>query len=361
MHQQFFTHAAQDLWPFIEFYDPPVDVVLDPFAGQGHLLELYEQYTSFRYSVDNDPAMKPDWVADSIEEIPEKEMLSMSNLLVLTNPPFCYRAVLKKQNVELYQKVTEAGYFDLYELCLKRVIEQLHFPPIMSIVPENFVSGRQGRLRREIYDHVAAVQVHTKNTCADTGQPTVLIYITPEKITSTDLWIDSDRVDTIVIGPDGLRPSFPRPRGLVDLGLKSGQSTAMRDAGLLLQSIDGGSEANRIRVLRVWRRFPGQRHYEGSSRDRTFVQIVPRVELTEGQIELLIERFNDWVDSWRADTYGFGLTSFRENVRGFRRKRLDWGTARMALDSMVGTIVQCGPAPGERITRFGSSTRMADS
>lgn len=347
MLQQFFTHAAGILWPFIEFYDPGFDTVIDPFAGRGHLLELYRDYAEWRVSVDIDPAVKPEWVADSLDDIPNHEMLNLEDVLVLTNPPFMYRAVLQKCNPELYQKVADGGFYDLYELCISRVIEQLPFAEIMTILPENFISGRQGRLRREIYNRIRAIQIHSETTCEDTGQPTVLVYILPEAITgAADVWIDDRLVGQITVGPDGVRPDFPAPRGLVELGLKPGQSETMRDARLLLRALDA-SESNRIRLMRLpeWEHYAGERWYEGKgSGDRSFKQIVPLVELADEQIELLIARFNEWVESWRTESFGLGLTSFRENSGGFRRKRLDFGTARLALDAIIASIVETGPA-----------------
>ena len=199
MLQQFFTHAAEVLWPFIEYYDPGFDTIIDPFAGRGHLLELYKDFTERRISVDIDENVEPEWVADSLEDIPNHEMLNLEDVLVLTNPPFMYRAILQKCNPKLYQKVADGRFYDLYELCLARV--------------------------------------------------------------------------------------------------------------------------------------------KGSG-DRSFKAVVPMVELTGWQIEELIRRFNAWVESWRAESFGLGLISFRENVGGFRRKRLDFGTAKRALDSIIAEIVE---------------------
>ena len=42
MLKQFFTHDYQPLIPFVETYAPAADVVVDPFAGQGHLLRLFQ-------------------------------------------------------------------------------------------------------------------------------------------------------------------------------------------------------------------------------------------------------------------------------------------------------------------------------
>lgn len=289
--------------------------------------------------IDIDPAVNPGRIADSLVRIPECEMLRRCNPLVLTNPPFCHRNILQSKDPELYQTVITAGYHDVYEYAIRRILDQLGDCPIIAILPENFVSGRVGRLRRELYRRIHAVQIHTTSTCRDTDQPTVCVYLTPETIQRTDIWLDDRMVGDLWIGPDGVRPQLPAARGLVDLGLKAGQPAAMQAAGLLLESVDGGSPSNRVRVGRVWERFPGERLYWGSRRDRSFVQVVPLVELSADEVDSLVWKFNKWVDKWREKTFGLGLTSFRENKNGFRRKRIDWTTARRVLDALFGRLV----------------------
>ena len=338
--KQFFTHNYRVLQPFLEHYCPAAKLVVDPFAGEGHLLRLFDNTDTRTLAIDIDPAVQPDIVADSFEALPAK--LSRVNSVVITNPPYCHRHILQEENPRLYDTVVEAGYVDMYEYSIRRVIDQLGCPPVFALVPENFVASRTTQLRRELHRHIVAIQIHSTSTCRDTQQPTILVYLSPQPVESTDLWLDDCHEDTIEVHPDGLRPKLKDKGNFIDFGFKEGQTEEQRDTSILLQSTDGGSERNRIKLMPVHEKF-GTRHYPGKSTDRAYVQIVPRVSLSERQSRLLIKAFNRWVDGWRATTHGLGLTSFRSNTdSGFRRKRIDWKLARLVINRLILAMVEDG-------------------
>lgn len=322
--KQFFTHRFEVLRPFLEAYPQTCDVVLDPFAGEGHLLQLFKGVRTV--SLDIDPDVRPDMVGDSLKHIPQ-----LAGVMVITNPPYSHRHVLQKQDPVLYGLVTAAGYTDLYEFAIRRVVDQLGLVPIFALLPENFIASRTTKLRGELCGRIRAVQIHSVSTCEDTDQPTVMVYLSPEEVGATDLWVDGDRRGQVLIGEDGFRPNLPVCTNVVDFGMKPGQSVECLDTSVLLQATDGGSPQNRIKLLRVFERF-GSRHFHNKVSDRAYIQVVPHMVLSEQQIAVLIREFNQWVDDWRESTHGLGLTSFRGNVGGFRRKRLDFKLARQVIN-----------------------------
>lgn len=331
--KQFFTHRYEVLRPFLDAYPQICDVVIDPFAGEGHLLRLFEGVRAF--AVDIDPDVQPDLVSNSFEYIPK-----FMNALVITNPPYSHRHVLQKQDPVLYELVTAAGYTDLYEFAIRRVVDQLGLVPVFALLPENFIASRTTKLRGELCGRIRAVQVHSVSTCEDTDQPTVMVYLSPEEVGATDLWVDGERRGEVLIGVDGFRPNLPVCANVVDFGMKPGQSVECLDTSILLQATDGGSPQNRIKLLRVFERF-GSRHFHNKVSDRAYIQVVPHFLLSEGQIGVLIREFNQWVDGWRESTHGLGLTSFRGNVGGFRRKRLDFKLARQVINWLMdGQIIR---------------------
>ncbi len=116
MRQQFFNHRFETLRPFLDAYPVKAKIAIDPFAGEGHLLRLTDKPT---LSIDIDPNVQPDIVADSFASIPKHD-----DAVIITNPPFCGRNILQKANPQLHQTVIAAGYSDLYEYALRRVIDQ---------------------------------------------------------------------------------------------------------------------------------------------------------------------------------------------------------------------------------------------
>lgn len=323
--KQFFTHRYEALRPFIDAYPVAARVVVDPFAGAGHLLRLFDAST---LAIDVDPAVEPDLVCDSFEKLPR-----IGDTLIITNPPYCHRHILQKQNPRLYEQVISTGYTDLYEYAIRRIFDQMGPVPMFALLPENFIASRTTKLRGELCDRIKAVQIHSTSTCTDTGQPTIMVYITPETVSSTELWIDAEYKTEIVIGADGFRPSLPQCKNRVDFGRKPGQSQECLRTNILLQATDGGAN-NRIKLLHV-----SERNYKSKTTDRSYTQVVPHSPLTVGQISLLISGFNQWVEQWRESTYGLGLTSFRNNTSGgFRRKRLDFKLARSVINWIIERI-----------------------
>jgi hypothetical protein len=322
--KQFFTHRFEVLRPFLDAYPQACDVVLDPFAGAGHLLRLFEGVPTV--AVDIDPDVCPDVIGNSLEYIPQ-----LDNAMVITNPPYSHRHILQKKDPVLYELVTAAGYTDLYEFAIRRVVDQMGLVPIFALLPENFIASRTTKLRGELCGRIRAIQIHSVSTCEDTDQPTVMVYLSPEGVGATDLWVDEERRGQVLIGVDGFRPNLPVCTNVVDFGMKPGQSVECLDTSILLQATDGGSPQNRIKLLRVSERF-GSRHFHNKVSDRAYIQVVPHMVLSEQQIVVLIREFNQWVDDWRESTHGLGLTSFRGNVGGFRRKRLDFKLARQVIN-----------------------------
>lgn len=334
--KQFFTHGYEVLRPFLNAYPMDADWAVDPFAGAGHLLKLVSDFKTFAVDVDAD--VSPDLVCNSFDSIPK-----LRSCFVITNPPYSHRHVLQRQDVDSYEMVVAAGYTDLYEYAVRRVIDQLGFPPIFAVVPENFIASRTTVLRGELCGHIKAVQIHTRSTCEDTSQPTVMVHLVPESIEHADLWVDGLFKATVTIGPDGFRPNLPASPNRVDFGMKSGQLDSHLDTGILLQATDGGSDRNRIKLMRVCERFAGEKRFRSKPSDRAYIQVVPHFRMDEAQIAALIREFNEWVDDWRDSTHGLGLTSFRSNTGGgFRRKRLDFKLARNVINWIIDNRLQLG-------------------
>jgi len=161
-----------------------------------------------------------------------------------------------------------------------------------------------------------------------------MVYLSPETVETTDLWLDDQFKEKVVINKNGFRPDLPQCENCVNFGMKPDQSQECLDTSILLQATDGGSEQNRIKLMRVYERFDS-RHFHNKISDRAYIQIVPHFPMTEEQIQTLITEFNQWVDDWRESTHGLGLTSFRGNIGGFRRKRLDFKLARQVINWII--------------------------
>ena len=335
MKQQFFTHETKDIEIFVKHYAARLNpsVWVDPFAGEGHLLRMFKPGPTI--SIDIDPKLNPDVVADSFASLPP-----IKDCAVITNPPYAYRHILQKNNSTLHKLVRDAGYVDLYEYSIRRLIEQWGMIDIFAVLPENFIASNETKLRPELYKNIQAVQIHNFSTSHSTGQPTVMVYISPKEVCESDLWVGGERHGSVVIMPDGIRPNLKTVDNYVDFGMKDGQTEDARNTSILLQAIDGGGWDTRIKLMRVYEKF-GDAQFHNKISDRAYIQIVPKIPMTELQINTLIKAFNKYVDKWRNKTNGLGLTSFRSNsVGGFRRKRLDFKLARLIINNLISVLMQ---------------------
>lgn len=329
MKQQFFTHDYKILDKFVEAYAPKTEWAVDPYGGEGHLLKLNCLKNKKTLCIDIDESLSPDVVSDSFTllKVPD-------SCLIITNPPYAYRHILQKHNPKYYKIIKEARYVDLYEYSIRCIISQIGLRPMFILVPENFVASRETRLRGELCKHIKAIQIHSTSLCKDTNTPTVMAHVDENEHNSTHLWIDMKEVGTIVITADGIRPKLKQTRNYVDFGIKAGQTDKQRETSILLQAVDGGTYENRIKLCRVYEKFDTNIFYNKIS-DRAYIQIVPNTDLSERQINKLIDGFNKFVDHWRNKTYGLGLTSFRDSKDGWRRKRIDFKLARIIINNII--------------------------
>src|SRR4051812_34439288 len=113
--QPFYTDNHQIIKPFIDHYKVDPQIWVDPYGGQGHLLRAFDDKKTLCIDIDALPS--PDLVLNSFHDLPY-----IPDCAVITNPPYAYRHILQQKDVELYKQVINAGYVDLYEFSIHRII-----------------------------------------------------------------------------------------------------------------------------------------------------------------------------------------------------------------------------------------------
>lgn len=312
---QYFTRENTWLYPQVEEFikSAAPKVVVDPFAGEGHLLDVVAQRFGVKTAgLDIDPTTS--WPQnDSLESVPGFE-----GGLVLTNPPYLSNYSAKRKGI--YGDV--AKYFqgspqhdDLYRIALDKCLEKNKY--VVAIVPETFINSTYAKSRAE------SITVVEESLFTDTETPVCIVCFGPGSVEKTKIYRSSTFVAfyqdllKLQIHSNNLYPiRFNDPAGFI--GLRAVDMPDPRKPISFLTISDLGYDIQKIKV---------------SSRLVTFVSLPD--SLTD-RTESIIERSNTILSKFRKDSQDILLSPFKGNDKnGNRRRRLDYATARGILESAI--------------------------
>ena len=164
---QFFTKDKLWLKPqIIDFIKSQnCDKVYDPFAGEGHLLEIAKEM-GFNTLIGLDIDDKLGWgINDSLKSIPHID----DKTIIITNPPYLsnYSASRKKimDKVKFYFEQT--SYNDLYLLALDNML--IAQKSVVAIIPETFINSN---FKKKNY--LNSITILEENPFDDTDTPVVV-------------------------------------------------------------------------------------------------------------------------------------------------------------------------------------------
>lgn len=320
-------YTERDCWlqpPVVEFIAAHVGrgrirCVLDPFAGEGHLLRLIEE--RFGLTPAGLDLHVPKWTHnDSLHTIP-----AGADALICTNPPYLAKYSARRKGV--WQRV--ATYFenshhdDLYLLALERMLAT--GVPVVAIVPETFIAS--GQFRRHL-DRVVVLEQH--NPFANTETPVCVACFDPGQLTTaTRCYKDARFVGTLDACEAAAR-------------LVASDATRRRitfnvvDGALALKAVDGTRGDDRIRFLRGSDFAYDTEMIKVSSRLMTRISVDG---LSPSHLDALIESANVLLERIRTHSSDLVLSPFKGNNRsGLRRRRLDYRLARTIISSALETL-----------------------
>lgn len=286
--------------------------VLDPFAGDGHLLNLIRR--EFGVAMFGLDIQGNKWARnDSLLHIPNP-----SNSIIVTNPPYLANHSASRKGVsDLVATYFDTSSFDnLYKIALDECLSAADF--IVAVIPETFLLSSFDKSR------LALVSVIEGDLFADTEAPAVVACFGPAGINyQASVYNGNELIGSLTEifnlrrgrARTGIKIVFNDPYGRI--GLRAVDS---HDGDRRIEFIFGDFEYRRDRV-------------KGSSRLLTYLDVP---ELSDKQIQELVVRANTQLEILRSKSSDLILAPFKGNdKKGNRRRRLDYALARQILNTVV--------------------------
>ena len=327
---QFFTRDSVWLRPHIrrhiEALGERYSTCVDPFAGDGHLLQLANKmnFQTIGHDIDAEICKTRGWGE------PNDSILNVkvgADAFVLTNPPYLAKNSAKRIKSPMV-KYFSPGFIslpdesrlnvldDLFKLAIEQTIAE--YDDSVWIVPE---SGIQDLDKLSHWkDQLHSVTILEDNPFDDTEHPVcVMIFSTSKPL--NQIW----KNDTLLGTYDELRrvhnQTAKGPTKLTDMKFNAPKGT------LGYRAVDGTREdgSMRIKFCRGEELGYDRSKIKGTSRHLTYIEI----KLEGDLLDKVIAEANRRIDAYRQATHDVLLTAFMGNTKsGERRRRLDYKLAR---------------------------------
>ena len=287
---------------------------LDPFAGDGHLLDLVRRefgVATFGLDIAGDK-----WARnDSLVGIPNAGGSGSGASVIVTNPPYLANHSAKRKGVaDLVATYFDGTDFDnLYKIALDRCLAAADF--VVAVIPETFLLSSFDKSR------LAVVSVIEGDLFSDTEAPAVVACFGPAEIKyEASVYNGDQRIGSLKEIFDlrngrarsGIQIIFNDPNGRI--GLRAVDS---HDGIRRIEFIYGDFEYKRSRI-------------KVSSRLLTYLDAP---ELSDAQIQEIVIRANAHLEILRAKSSDMILAPFKGNdKKGNRRRRLDYALARQIIN-----------------------------
>ncbi len=291
-------------------------LLLDPFAGDGHLLDAVRENKALRNKVvkasgfDIQGATWP--INDSLLEIPNKE-----RAVIVTNPPYLANHSAKRKGVSsLVAKYFErSAQKNLYMIALENCLASSDY--VVAIIPETFLLSSFPKDRLEL-----AVVIQTE-LFVDTDAPALVACFGKDERKAAHIYTGNQSIgqlQEILALRASAAPKqkivFNDPLGRIGLRAVDGSDGKSPIEFVPASSFDYPAESVVV-----------------SSRLMTYLEIP---ELSSSDIPKVISAANRVLNRIRKASGDLVLAPFKGNDRsGRRRRRLDYALARGILNQAV--------------------------
>ena len=286
--------------------------VLDPFAGEGHLLQVCAE--TFECAVAGYDIQPGIWDHnDSLMNIPNP-----TDALIVTNPPYLASHSAQRKGVRgsMEKYFALSNRTDLYQIALDRCLEASDV--VVAIVPETILLSGYPRT------NMVLMAVIESELFSDTDAPVSVVCFDKSWQGKTTLYLQDELVgwaDEIL----ALRKFNPSVNTEMKFNVESGRFG--------LRAVDGTLAEDRIRFFPAEEFDYPRNKVKVSSRLMTYLEI-PSV----GDIDVkrVAAEANSVLSKLRAESRDLIFAPFKGNAKsGRRRRRLDYEVARAILDAAI--------------------------
>ena len=293
-------------------------LLLDPFAGDGHLLEAIKQNKELKNKVvkaEGFDIQGTTWpINDSLIQIPNP-----NRAVIITNPPYLANHSARRKGISsLVQKYFERStQKNLYMIALENCLTFSDY--VVAIIPETFLLSSFPKERLEL-----AVVIQ-KELFGDTDAPALVACFGKQERASAHIFTGNQSIGQLqqILAlrnstANKQRIIFNEPRGRIGLRAVDGSDGNSPIEFLLAESFDYPAESVVV-----------------SSRLMTYLELP---DLSELEISTVIDEANRTLNRIRKASGDLVLAPFKGNDRnGKRRRRLDYALARRILNEAVQT------------------------
>ncbi len=280
-------------------------VILEPFAGEGHICELISR-SGHELSwdlFDVDTSLRNVKHRDCLADFPTGYQAC------ITNPPYLSLHFAKRKGISVDLREFN-GLQSLYQVAIDRALKNCDF--VAMIIPESFITSGLFRERLE------SVTSLPEPMFSDTEMPVCLALWGPDAVPETEIWRKDEFLGSVASLLDIKEPTACSRRITFN----------RLDGSVGLRAIDNSREPSIAFCLAS--DIPNQ-HVKPSARLLTRIH-VDQLEYPEEVIEEANRRLN----IWRKSTQDLQLTAFKGMRKdGNFRRRLDYANARRFLSEAI--------------------------
>jgi len=294
--------------------------LLDPFAGDGHLIDLVKadpilgkqvgQATGFDIQGSTWP------INDSLVAIPNP-----ARAVIVTNPPYLANHSAKRKGVSslVSKYFANSTQKNLYRIALENALASADY--VVAIIPETFLLSTFPKHR------LALAVVIQDSLFGDTDAPALVACFGKNESANAHIFTGNQSIGTlgdILALRDSTAPKqkivFNDPTGRIGLRAVDGSDGESPIAFMPASEFDYSS--NKVMV---------------SSRLMTYLDMP---DLSDDEIDSIIVRANSALKRIRKDSGDLVLAPFKGNDKnGKRRRRLDYALARKLLNGAYEEIL----------------------
>lgn len=297
----------------------PAASVLDPFAGDGHLLELVgSEFEVATFGLDIAGSKWPR--NDSLVAIP-----NANDSVIVTNPPYLANHSAKRKGVsEMVAAYFDGSEYDnLYKLALDRCLASADY--VVAIIPETFLLSTFDKSRLWL------ASVIENELFSDTEAPAVVACFGPS-VSSAKVYknhnLVGDLEQILALRTGGLARSTKRAGIICNFNVPNGR--------IGLRAVDGADGKTPIAFLLAEDFDYPKNKVLHSSRLMTYLDVP---QLSDEQLPLFVGEANRILNQLREESADIVLAPFKGNDKnGKRRRRLDYAFARQILNSALSDV-----------------------
>jgi hypothetical protein len=309
---QFFTTGSEWLKPQIKDFiiNSRCTIAYDPFAGEGHLLEISSLY-GIEKTVGLDIDGKLGWmVNDSLKYIPH-----IDNAIIITNPPYLAKQSATRKKLDLSEYFDFTIYDDLYLISLDRMLEAQKY--VVAIIPESFINSAY-KQKHLLY----SITILEDNPFDDTDTPVCIACFDGEKKDFKQIKVYKNGKFENNLEDLELIRLIPRNR--IDISFNN------PNGWLGIRAVDLANDHTFIEFnFKENIKYDWENKIKESSRHYTLVNI----QIDEENKSAFIKKCNEILCVLRKKSADTILTPFKGNTKnGTRRRRLDFKLARAIME-----------------------------